>query len=192
MIVPMKKVSLIVLDGERTNALKKLRKLGLLHIEIKEGKGPRLVELKEQIASLEKGMFAVADRAARGMDRKEADTKEALSVAVKIDALQEEQKKCYADISADQAELERIKAWGEIDPGEIAFLAEKGIVLSFHEMSPSAYDKLGDTVRRIVLERTKNVVRFLLLSDETINEEDCVGTYKKCRAFSSFEQRNAQ
>ena len=38
MIVPMKKVSLIVLDGERTNALKKLRKLGLLHIEIKEGK----------------------------------------------------------------------------------------------------------------------------------------------------------
>ena len=58
MIVPMKKVSLIVLDGERKNALKKLRKLGLLHIEIKEGKGPRLVELKEQIASLEKGMFA--------------------------------------------------------------------------------------------------------------------------------------
>ncbi len=59
MIVPMKKVSLIVLDGERKNALKKLRKLGLLHIEIKEGKGSRLVELKEQIASLEKGMFAV-------------------------------------------------------------------------------------------------------------------------------------
>ena len=54
MIVPMKKVSLIVLDGERKNALKKLRKLGLLHIEIKEGKGPRLVELKEHIASLEK------------------------------------------------------------------------------------------------------------------------------------------
>ena len=52
MIVPMKKVSLIVLDGERKNALKRLRKLGLLHIEIKEGKGPRLAELKEQIASI--------------------------------------------------------------------------------------------------------------------------------------------
>ena len=55
MIVPMKKVSLIVLDGERKNALKKLRKLGLLHIEIKEGKGPRLLELKEQIAFFGKG-----------------------------------------------------------------------------------------------------------------------------------------
>ena len=172
MIVPMKKVSLIVLDGERKNALKKLRKLGLLHIEIKEGKGPRLLELKEQIAFLEKGLFAVADQAVKGMAAKEADTKEALSIAGRIDSLQEEQKKCYEDISVYGTELERIKAWGEIDPGEIAVLAEKGITLSLHEMSPSAYDKLGDTVRRIVLERTKNVVRFLLLSDETINEED--------------------
>ena len=172
MIVPMKKVSLIVLDGERKNALKKLRKLGLLHIEIKEGKGPRLLELKEQIAFLEKGLFAVADQAVKGMAAKEADTKEALSIAGRIDSLQEEQKKCYEDISVYGTELERIKAWGEIEPGEIAVLAEKGIALSLHEMSPSGYDKLGDSVRRIVLERTKNVVRFLLLSDETINEED--------------------
>ena len=135
MIVPMKKVSLIVLDGERKNALKKLRKLGLLHIEIKEGKGPRLLELKEQIAFLEKGLFAVADQAVKGMATKEADTKEALSIAGRIDSLQEEQKKCYEDISVYGTELERIKAWGEIDPGEIAVLAEKGIALSLHEMS---------------------------------------------------------
>ena len=182
MIVPMKKVSLIVLDGERKNALKKLRKLGLLHIEIKEGKGPRLVELKEQIASLEKGISAAADKAARGTARKEADTQEAgikeadiqeaLSIAAGMDSLQEEQKKCYADISAYQAELERIRAWGDIDPKEIASLAEKGIVLSFHEMSPSVYDRLGDAARTIVLERTKDIVRFLLLNDGTLTEED--------------------
>ena len=172
MIVPMKKVSLIVLDGERENALKKLRKLGLLHIEIKEGKGPRLLELKEQIAFLEKGMFAVADKGAKGMAQKEADTQEALSIAGRIDSLQEEQKKCYADISVYQAELERIRAWGEIEPAEIAFLAQKGIDLSLHEMSPSVYDKLGESARTIVLERTKNVVRFLLLNNGTLDEED--------------------
>ena len=182
MIVPMKKVSLIVLDGERKNALKKLRKLGLLHIEIKEGKGPRLVELKEQIASLEKGISAAADKTSRGTARKEADTQkagikeadiqEALSIAAGMDSLQEEQKKCYADISAYQAELERTRAWGDIDPKEIAFLAEKGIVLSFHEMSPSVYDRLGDAARTIVLERTKDIVRFLLIDDGTLTEED--------------------
>ena len=172
MIVPMKKVSLIVLDSERKNALKKLRRLGLLHIEIKEGKGSRLLELKEQIASLEKGRFAVADKVTKGMVQKEADTQEALTIAEKIDFLQEEQKKYYADISAYRTELERIKAWGNLDPGEIAFLAEKGIVLSLHEMIPSEYEKLGDSAKTIVLQRTKDIVRFLLLDNGMDGEED--------------------
>lgn len=170
MIVPMKKVSLIVLNDEKKNALKKLRKLGLLHIEIKEGKGPRLLELKEQIASLEKGLFAVADLGAKDMVQKEADTQEALSIAERIDSLKEEQKKCYGDISAYEGELERLKAWGEIDPEEIAVLAEKGIVLSLHEMIPSEYEKLGDSAKTIVLERTKDIVRFLFLHEEITQE----------------------
>lgn len=170
MIVPMKKVSLIVLNDEKKNALKKLRKLGLLHIEIKEGKGPRLLELKEQIASLEKGLFTVADLGAKDMVQKEADTQEALSIAERIDSLKEEQKKCYGDISAYEGELERVKAWGEIDPEEIAVLAEKGIVLSLHEMIPSEYEKLGDSAKTIVLERTKDIVRFLFLHEEIIQE----------------------
>lgn len=170
MIVPMKKVSLIVLNDEKKNALKKLRKLGLLHIEIKEGKGPRLLELKEQIASLEKGLFTVADLGAKDMVQKEADTQEALSIAERIDSLKEEQKKCYGDISAYEGELERLKAWGEIDPEEIAVLAEKGIVLSLHEMIPSEYEKLGDFAKTIVLERTKDIVRFLFLHEEIIQE----------------------
>ena len=172
MIVPMKKVSLIVLNDEKKNALKKLRKLGLLHIEIKEGKGPRLLELKEQIASLEKGLFAVADLGAKDMVQKEADTQEALSIAERIDSLKEEQKKCYGDISAYEGELERLKAWGEIDPEEIAVLAEKGIVLSLHEMIPSEYEKLGDSAKTIVLQRTKDIVRFLLLDNGMAGEED--------------------
>ena len=170
MIVPMKKVSLIVLGGEKNDALKKLRRLGLLHIEIKEGKGPRLLELKEQIGSLEKGRYTVADKGAKGMAQKEADTQEALSIAARIESLEEEQKKCYGDIAAYRTELERIKAWGEMDPAELAFLAKKGIALSLHEMSPAEYDKLGDAVRAIVLERTKDIVRFLLLESGTHGE----------------------
>ena len=42
MIVPMKKVSLIVLSGQKEDALKKLRRLGLMHIEIAEGSGERI------------------------------------------------------------------------------------------------------------------------------------------------------
>ena len=45
MIVPMKKVSLIFLGDKREDALKKLRKLGLEHIEITEGTGEKLSQL---------------------------------------------------------------------------------------------------------------------------------------------------
>ena len=79
---------------------------------------------------MEKGLFAVADQAVKGMAAKEADTKEALSIAGRIDSLQEEQKKCYEDISVYGTELERIKAWGEIDPREIAVWPKRELPFS--------------------------------------------------------------
>ena len=62
MIVPMKKVSLLILSDKKTEALKILRSLGLIHIEIAEGSGERLEELKNQIALLESAVFNVAKK----------------------------------------------------------------------------------------------------------------------------------
>ena len=59
MIVPMKKVSLIIMGDKKTDTLKKLRKLGLLHIEITEGSGEKLAKLKEKFALLESTSFIV-------------------------------------------------------------------------------------------------------------------------------------
>ena len=46
MIVPMKKVSLIIPGDKRAEALKKLQKLGMVHIEISEGSGEKLGPLR--------------------------------------------------------------------------------------------------------------------------------------------------
>ena len=59
MIVPMKKVSLIIRGSEKDKTLKKLRSLGILHIEITEGTGERLANLKEQVALLERAIFTI-------------------------------------------------------------------------------------------------------------------------------------
>ena len=59
MIVPMKKVSLIIRENKKDETLKKLRKLGIIHIEITEGSGERLVELDDQIALLESAAFTI-------------------------------------------------------------------------------------------------------------------------------------
>ena len=57
MIVPMKKVSLIILEDKKADTLKKLRKLGILHIEITEGSGEKITKLKEEISLRESKAF---------------------------------------------------------------------------------------------------------------------------------------
>ena len=56
MIVPMKKVSVVVLNSERKESLKKLRKIGLIHLEEVEGKGPVLAAYKEASANADKAI----------------------------------------------------------------------------------------------------------------------------------------
>ena len=46
MIVPMKKIFLVVLDAEKKAALKKLRSAGLVHLEDIQGAGAELTSLK--------------------------------------------------------------------------------------------------------------------------------------------------
>ena len=57
MIVPMKKVSLIIMGDKKKETLKKLRKLGIVHIEIAEGSGEKLIQLNERVALLESSLF---------------------------------------------------------------------------------------------------------------------------------------
>ena len=47
MIEPMKKVSIVLLNKEKQEALKKLRKLGLVHLEKIEGSSEKLNAFKE-------------------------------------------------------------------------------------------------------------------------------------------------
>ena len=132
MIVPMKKVSLIIRENKKNETLKKLRKLGIVHIEIAEGSGERLASLREQIALLERAIFTIGKR--KNAEQKDVSATEALSVATRIQALDAEKKKCGAERIALSSELDRLKSWGDLDPSSISDLEAKGYEISFYEM----------------------------------------------------------
>ena len=94
MIVPMKKVSLIIRESEKDKTLKKLRSLGILHIEITEGTGERLAILKEQVALLESAIFTIGK--IKNTEQKNVNTSEALTIATEVNSLDEEKKRCQA------------------------------------------------------------------------------------------------
>ena len=162
MIVPMKKVSLITLGDKKEETLKKLRKLGIVHIEISEGFGEKLNQYKEQIALLEKAAFSVGKN--KNAEEKDADTKKALEIAAEIDALSEEKSVCLAEKATLNIELERLKNWGDIDPESINDLASSGIEVALYEMPQKEYEALDEGVKTIKLYANKATVRFLLVN----------------------------
>ena len=160
MIVPMKKVSLIIMGDKKTEALKKLRKLGMIHIEITEGSGDRLNELKEQISLLENAIFIVGGK--KTPAEKELTVDESLNIAKEISTLTDEKKNCQAEMITLNSELERIKSWGELEPESIEDLVEKGIDVAFYEIPEKEYKSFDEGVKTIKLGESKNSVKFML------------------------------
>ena len=161
MIVPMKKVSLIIRGEKKTETLKTLRKLGLVHVEISEGSGEKLAALREEVALLESATFLIGKK--KKAKQEALPVSEAQALASRVLALDAEKKQHLAALAALKAELERVKSWGDFDPRSILDLQAKGLDLSLYEMPKSEYDQLGEDVKTLRLEGSKSTVRFLLL-----------------------------
>ena len=174
MIVPMKKVSLIIRGDKKEETLNKLRKLGLVHIEIAEGSGERLASLQERIALLESAIFTIGKR--KNVEQKDVGTAEALSVATKIQALDAEKKQCGAERIALSSELDRLKSWGDIDPTSISDLEAKGYEVSFYEMPKAEYELLSESIKTVRIDATKSTVRFMLLKSTKEDLDESVSS----------------
>jgi len=179
MIVPMKKVSLITVGDQKTETLRKLRELGTVHIEITEGSGERLDQLRGQIALLESALYSLGK--VKKAEQNEASASEALSVAAKIISLSEEKQQCLSEQIALNAEIERLKDWGDIDIQSISDLQSEGVDLYFYEMSKSEYAALPESIRTVRLDSNRSTVKFLLLKPDSEEGEEVVSSMSGCR-----------
>ena len=161
MIVPMKKVSLIIRADQKAVTLKALRKLGIVHMDITEGAGEKLAQLKEQIVLLENAVYTVDQK--KKPEQTPLNTAKALELAREIAALGEEQKNAHARKNTLLGELARLKSWGNVDPEGLALLQEKGVTLSLYEMPRSEYERLVADVTAVLLEKGKHTVKCALM-----------------------------
>jgi len=181
MIVPMKKVSLIIMGDKKAETLKTLRKLGIMHIEIAEGSGKKLEELKERVSLFESAIFTISETKPKKVAAVDADASEALSVAQKVVSLDEAKRACVAEQIALNGELERLKKWGDIDPAAVMALAEKGIDIILYETPVAAYDGLGEAAKTVTFEKKKDSVRFALIRSGSEEEEEIIEALKSFR-----------
>lgn len=173
MIVPMKKVSIVMLNSERKSALKKLRKIGLVHLETVEGHGPVLQAFKDASAAADKAL-SVLDEIK--LPKKllpaqvELSSDEADKRAREIVALSDRKKALMDLISQDTQELDRLSKWGSVNPDDFKYLAEKGVCMYMYEIPVEKYGLIGENSKTMVVNSVGKIIRFLLLSEEEVLE----------------------
>lgn len=165
MIVSMKKVSIVVLSRERKEALRHLKKVGVMHLESLEGSGETLSGYKEE-ASRAFSAAAILEEIKNPKKVTKvsnlSDSELSKKCAMVIE-LSERKKKLLEEIASDSAELERLSAWGEVDPDDFSYLDGKNISLRMFEIPEAKYDELSDELKTVLVNRFRKIARFLLI-----------------------------
>ncbi len=168
MIVPMKKIALVVLEKERKEALRRLRKLGVVQLEEVQGASDELQAYRDQGNKLAKAISLLSDiKVPKKVlkQQKRLDKDAALELAATLVHQTEQKKNCYDRITANRNELERLSGWGSVVPEEIVALAGKGVYVSLYEIPLGKYHAIGADARTLLVNRDKAKARFLLIAD---------------------------
>ncbi len=188
MIVPLKKVLLVTLENKKEETLKELRRLGIMHIEIYEGCGEKLESYKNRIALLERALFSLGK--SKGVRQQNIDSDKAIEIAYEIDDLTKLKGQLAQERALLEAESERLKKWGEIDPHLIKELKNHGVALEFFEMPKAEYEALEDSVQTVKLFADKATVRFMLRVESNRSYDALVGYKLVLPEISTEEIRN--
>ncbi len=145
MIVPMKKIFLLLLESEKTEALKALRDLGVVHLESLTGKSSLLEELTAKRDIVQRSISFLS-----GITVKKSSTKDSsetiFEIAKRIVSQYEKRKNITEEIRNLEKEKERLEIWGDFNPEDIHELEGKGIRIQLFELKDDDKKNLPETV----------------------------------------------
>lgn len=175
MIVPMKKITLLVLKNEQQKALHDLRKLGLVHVEEKPASSMLITELQSEKNDLTLAKSLLTEFLTKKKQSEipsllnEEDT---LKFIDSVLDLTTSYKSNIEELGKLKAELSSYEAWGDFEPNDFKELAKKGVYIQAAYTSEKTYSALPKTVKTILLNNIKRTVRFLIWTEtETLPAE---------------------
>ncbi len=169
MIVPMKKLHLIVQKKDIVPALSSLCDLGIVHVEHQEElSGYQLEERREEVAMLKEALEILA----RFECKLQVPQKEAhdwTDVVTDIQKLYAEIEHHQESIAQRSGEIRQWDPWGDFNPKDIAALATRGIYVQLCEAPAKGK---ADVPAGVVLEEisvSSGVRRCLAISDTRVD-----------------------
>ena len=172
-IVQMKKVSLVILDAEKKESLKQLKKAGVLHLETIEGNSADLTALRESSQEVDKALGILEEFKLKKNEMPEQvklSREDASAKAKELVSLSEKKKSLFDSISSSTQELSRLSLWGQVDPEELSMLAEKGLFFYLYEIPEEKYSLIGENVKTVLVNTVNKINRFLVVSEEQLED----------------------
>lgn len=161
MIVPMKKVSVIVMDYDREKTLNTMREAGVLHVKDKKQGGQDWSALDKDRQRYSEALdFLVAHGDSEEPKEKVKDGLQRETLLEEVERIKAELSEVAEEKKANQKEQERLEPWGDFNPGDIATLKAEGIQWALYEMPQAALEETF-TPETLVFElaRDKKTVR---------------------------------
>ena len=173
MILPMKKLTLLVLDSQKKAALKTLRNFGAVHIEKEAASSDTLTELQNTYARLQQAEALITESQPKKAEKAQTETltlsrNDLLQAVDEILDLKDQEANMHAAINKLTGDIEAYGSWGDFDPNDIRGFEENSIYLTMGELSEKSYASLPETIKTIRLAGGKKTVRFAIVS-ETID-----------------------
>ena len=190
MILPMKKVSLVIQDKDQDEALIKLRALGVMHVELSKAASDKLSKAVERKALVESSLALIQSLKmpktkpdpALVMDRRATDkirqgTLEPFSMDV-VDAPQRpDLVQMMLEMGKERKTLEeqeiflvrergRLAPWGNFNPDSLKELSSLGQTVHLYGMSHENFKAIPDEVDYARLSEDKNTVRLAVFDKE--------------------------
>lgn len=153
MIVPMKKVSVIVQAHNKDSMLKSLRKRGVMHIFTEAVRTEKSEVLRRKLDDLTKVRNNILDK----VDAKNLPPQKQVSEEVFVELherylqLIETANNLEEEVAKDNTSIELLRPWGDFNPDEIAKLSREGVSLAFYTLSKKDMKALDPDIPYIEL-----------------------------------------
>ena len=173
MILPMKKLTLLVLDSQKKAALKTLRNFGAVHIEKEAASSDTLTELQNTYARVQQAEALIIESQSKKAEKTKTEPltlnrNDLLHAVDEILDLKDQESNTQAAINKLTGEIEAYASWGDFNPEDIRSFEENGIYLTIGELPEKSYAALPDTITTVRLAGGKKTVRFAIVA-ETID-----------------------
>ena len=149
MIEKMQKVYIVSSVSRKESLLEELRNLGILHISEKKSASPEAIE---RFSSLSRTLSALADYTAdKDKKNKKNKTEEKILSDAEFEELYQEALSALDQRSVlmqnkntAASEADRVRAWGDFVPSELAELRDNGFDFHFYQMTRKDYQTVAN------------------------------------------------